>query len=164
MKIAYLIIDMQSVYLQEDPLEQKVINRACMYINYVADLMRSKGQLVVHIQDIEGRDESNHALYEVVPEIDVRETDLKLTKENSNAFWQTDLEQILRDHGVELVVIAGFAAEHCVLFTYNGANERGFKPVLLQNGILSTHSDIITSTYRDRNLISHPVIQFMLNQ
>jgi hypothetical protein len=62
---------------------------------------------------------------------------------------------------IELVIISGFAAEHCVLFTYNGAIERGLKPVILQQGILSKYADVITSTYRDRNLISYPVIEYL---
>jgi nicotinamidase-related amidase len=31
-------------------------------------------------------------------------------KQFPNAFWQTDLEQVLRQDGVEFVVVAGFAA------------------------------------------------------
>ncbi|XMB25311.1 cysteine hydrolase family protein [Paenibacillus sp. BR2-3] len=87
-----------------------------------------------------------------------------MTKEHSNAFWKTELEQILLNQGIELVIIAGFATEHCVLFTYNGAIERGFKPVILQQGILSTESDVILSTYRDRNVVSYPVIEYLVNE
>lgn len=161
MKIAHLIIDMQFIYLQEDPIDQKFIDKACMYINHVSDVLRAKDHIVVHIQDIEGIQESNRASYDIIPEVEIKDTDLRLTKESSNAFWNTELESILRSHGVELVIISGFAAEHCVLFTYNGASERGFRPVILQNGILSTNSDVITSTYRDRNLISYPVIGYL---
>lgn len=164
MRMCLLIIDMQSVHLQEDPIEKKIIDKACMYINYVSDLLRSKDHLVLHIQDIEGIQKTTKEMYEIIPEIQIENTDLKLTKVHSNAFWKTELEQILRNQNVELVIISGFAAEHCVLFTYNGANERGFKPVILQNGILSTKSDVITSTYRDRNLISYPVIQYLINK
>lgn len=164
MKIGFLIIDMQPVYLQEDPLEKKILDLACLYINHVSELIRSKDHLVIHIQDIEGMQESNKERYDVIPEVQIKDNDLRLTKEHSNAFWKTDLERVLRSHEVELVIISGFAAEHCVLFTYNGASERGFKPVLLQNAILSTKSDVITSTYRDRNLISYPVIDYLVNK
>jgi nicotinamidase-related amidase len=161
LKIGFLIIDMQTIFLQ-DRVEKKDISNACEYINYVADLLRSKDQVVIHIQDIEGIEESNRDLYEIIPEIQIEDHDLKITKENSNAFWKTELEQTLLDQGIELVVLAGFAAEHCVLFTYNGAIERGFTPVMLQNGILSSHHDVITSTYRDRNLISYSVIEYLV--
>ena len=161
MKIGFLIIDMQKIFLQ-DQYEALNVEGACEYINYVANLIRSKNHLVIHIQDIEGSNEINSELLSIIPEIKVDKEDVCITKEHSNAFWNTELEQILLDNGISLAIIAGFAAEHCVLFTYNGAIERGFKSVILQNGILSTKSDVITQTYRDRNIISHPVIPFII--
>lgn len=160
MKIGILVIDLQPVHLQG--VDKSFIVRACEYINYVSDMLRSKDHVVIHVQDIEGMDESNKESFQTIPEVQIKEQDIIVTKEYSNSFWQTDLEQILRDRNVELLIISGFAAEHCVLFTYNGATERGFKPVILQNGILSTHSDVVTSMYRDRNLISHPVIKYLI--
>lgn len=154
---------MQAIYLQ-DQMEKKIVDKACEYINYVADLLRFKDHVVIHIQDLEGIQESNREEYNFIPEIQIKNNDLKMTKENSNAFWNTELEQILLNHGIELVIIAGFAAEHCVLFIYNGAIERGFKPVILQQCILSTQSDVIISTYRDRNMISYPVIEYLANE
>ena len=160
MKIGFLVIDMQNVHLQG--VAKKNIDRACEYINYVSDMVRSNDHVVIHIQDVEGRTESNREIYDTIPEVQVDAADRILTKEDTNSFWKTELEQILRDQGVELVIIAGNAAEHCVLFTYNGALERGFGAVILQNGILSQFDDVISATYRDRNLVSHPAIKFML--
>ncbi|RED66136.1 cysteine hydrolase family protein [Cohnella lupini] len=162
MKIGFLVIDMQAIHLED--IEKKIISRACEYINYVSDLIRESNHVVIHIQDIEGMTESNKDLYDTIPDIHIRDKDLTLTKENSNAFWKTELEQILINQGIECIIIAGNAAEHCVLFTYNGAIERGFNAVILQNGILSTKNDAITSTYRDRNIISYPVIKYLINK
>jgi len=160
MKIGFIVIDMQPVHLQG--IDKSAVNRACEYIAYVSDLVRSAGHAVIHVQDVEGRDEENADEYATIPEAGIRPEDVVVTKEYSNSFWQTKLEQTLRDQGIEFVILAGNAAEHCVLFTYNGALERGFTPVILQNGILSTHADAISSMYRDRNLISHPAIKFLL--
>ncbi|EPY09309.1 isochorismatase hydrolase [Paenibacillus alvei TS-15] len=145
-------------------VEERVVNRACEYINYVAGMIRSHDHVVIHIQDIEGITEANSEVYRTIPEIDIQDQDIILTKENSNAFWDTELEQILKNHEIEFIVLAGYAAEHCVLFTYNGARERGFNAVILQNGIVSRHQDVITSTYRDRDIISYPVIQYMISK
>lgn len=161
MKLGFLIIDMQNIHLQD--VEKKMVNRACEYINYVADMIRSTDHVVIHVQDIEGMSDSNKDDFQTIPEIQVDDKDLIITKESSNSFWKTELEQILNEQGIDFIVIAGNAAEHCVLFTYNGALERGFKAVILQNGILSRHDDAIASTYRDRNIISHPAIKYMTN-
>lgn len=103
-------------------------------------------------------------MLEFIPEIVVEPNDIQMTKEYSNAFWKTELEMMLREKEIGLVVVAGFAAEHCVLFTYNGAIERGFKTVILQKGILSTQDDAIHNTYSDRHMISYPVIEFLLHE
>ncbi|KJB87707.1 isochorismatase [Paenibacillus sp. E194] len=162
MKIGFLVIDMQAIHLQD--VEEKVVNRACEYINYVAGMIRSHDHVVIHIQDIEVITEANSEVYRTIPEIEIQDQDIILTKENPNAFWDTELEQILKNHDIEFIVLAGYAAEYCVLFTYNGARERGFNAVILQNGIVSRHQDVITSTYRDRDIISYPVIQYMISK
>ena len=162
MKIGFLIIDMQAIHLQG--IDKQNVNRACEYINYVSDMIRSEDHIVIHIQDIEGITESNRDTYNTIPDIQIKDKDLIVTKEYSNSFWKTDLDQILVKQGIEFLIIAGNAAEHCVLFTYNGANERGFNAVILQNGILSKHNDVITATYRDRNIISHPVVKYLISK
>lgn len=162
MKIGFLVIDMQAIHLQG--VEAQMINNACEHINYVSDLLRSNDHIVIHIQDIEGITEASRAEFDTLSDIQIKDTDLILTKEETNSFWKTELEQILRDRGVEFLILAGNAAEHCVLFTYNGARERGFNTVILQNGILSKYHDVVTATYRDRNLISHPVIKYMTSK
>lgn len=161
MKTGFLIVDMQAVHVQ-DRVDKNIRDRACEYINHVAGQLRSKGHVVVHVQDVEGMGEDNQELYAVIPEIYVHDSDLRVAKQSGNAFWNTDLAQMLNDRGVKLVIVAGFAAEQCVLFTYNGADERGFRPVILQNGILSTRSDAVDAAYRDRNVISYPVVDFLI--
>ncbi|QDH20331.1 isochorismatase family cysteine hydrolase [Saccharibacillus brassicae] len=159
MKIAFLIIDMQIVHLEGVP--QSKIDKVCEYINHVSGVMRAAGHPIIHIQDIEGMTEETEGSYRTIEEIVFESPDQALSKQYSNAFWQTKLEETLAQHGIERVILAGFAAEHCVQFTYNGAVERGLSPVLLQNGILSRHDDAVAAAYRDRNLISYPVVEWL---
>lgn len=161
MKIALLIVDMQNIFMH-DLMEQLNVNQACEYMNHVSGLLRAKDQLVVHIQDMEGSEgDADPAIREVIPEITVDPQDSVILKQHSNAFWGTDLEQLLRSHDVGFVIVAGFAVEHCVMFTFNGALERGFKAAMLQKGVLSTRPEAITSLYHDRHLVSYPVIEFL---
>ncbi|KAA0547211.1 isochorismatase family protein [Bacillus sp. BGMRC 2118] len=162
MKIALLVIDMQKIFLEEQMKELKV-ERACEYINYVGNLLRSHNHLVVHVKDVESANEDNEQLLDFISEVYVDPSDKIVTKEFSNSFWKTNLEEILNEHNVGLVIVAGFAAEHCVLFTYNGANERGFKSVILQNGIVGERPSSVEFIYQDRNLISHPVISYLVS-
>jgi len=160
MNIALIVIDMQEVHLKQ--ADSSRIESACEYINHVAGMLRSSNQLVVHVQDVDGMDESNQHQYATISRIHMEPADRVVTKLHSNSFWQTELEQLLREHQIDFVVISGFAMEHCVLFTYNGALERGFTAALLQRGVLGEHADSITAAYRDRHVVSYPVIQLML--
>jgi nicotinamidase-related amidase len=162
-KIGFLIVDMQNIFLH-DQMEKLDVRGACEYINHVSGLIRGKDHTVIHIQDMEGSNEdTDPETRDIIPYITVGPQDIRITKQYSNAFWKTDLEQVLRNHEVGYVVIAGFAAEHCVTFTTNGAIERGFQAAILQRGIISTKTDAINSIYRDRHVISYPVIEFMMN-
>lgn len=162
MKIGFLIVDMQHLFLHEQ-VAQADVEAACEYINHVAGLLRAKNHVVVHVQDMEGSEgDATPEARAIIPEITVEASDLHVAKEYSNAFWQTDLEQVLREQGVEYVVVAGFAVEHCVTFTLNGAQERGFTAALLQKGVLSTKAEAIHALYTDRQLVSYSAIDFMI--
>lgn len=163
MKVALLIVDMQNVFLRD--IKEKIpLEIAVEHINYVADLLRAKNHCVILVQDIEGAGDPSAELFDVIPEIKVSQSDVRVTKEASNAFWNTKLHEILLENEVGMVIVSGFAAEHCVLFTYNGAIERGFQTVMLQHGILSLHDDAIQSAYRHRNVISYSVIKFLTSK
>jgi nicotinamidase-related amidase len=154
---------MQKIFLQNHMKDFKV-EAACEYINYVSKLVRSKDHLVIHVHDMEGSDgDADPEVRKSLPEIDVDPKDLQVQKLYSNAFWKTDLEQVLRDHEVGFVIVSGFAAEQCVTFTLNGAAERDFPAVLLQHGIVSSKPAAIDAIYRDRQVVSYSVIEFMMN-
>ncbi|WP_028612397.1 cysteine hydrolase family protein [Paenibacillus harenae] len=161
MKIGLLIVDMQQSFIDEG-FDMQQVEEACVYINHVSGLLRAAEQTVIHIQDMEGAngDEDRDAR-SIIPQVTIGPNDLRVEKEYSNAFWKTDLERILREQGVEFVVICGLAAEHCITFTANGATERGFKAAILQKGILSMKPDAISAVYRDRQVVSYSVIEFM---
>jgi nicotinamidase-related amidase len=160
--IALLVIDMQTNFLED--VDKAIVHSACEYINHVAGLLRENNHTVIHVKDIEGAEDLSGAGLNFIPEIVIEQDDIQINKEYSNAFWKTELETVLSDKGIQLVIVSGFAAEHCVLFTYNGALERGFKAAILQKGILSTQSAVIDQTYRDRHVVAYPVIEYLASQ
>ncbi|MCR8641071.1 isochorismatase family protein [Paenibacillus sp. N1-5-1-14] len=163
MKVAFLIIDMQIECVDHEHIMPCAI-QASEYINEVSGYFRKYGYPVVIVQDLELEGGAENPKFEFIPQINIEESDIRVHKEYSNSFWKTDLEQILRDQGVELVVIAGFAAEYCALFTYNGALERGFKTVFLQNGVVGNHPDSVTKINRDYQVASYSVINMLLKK
>lgn len=163
MKIGFLIVDMQNIFLQ-DRMEKLNVNEACEYINHVSELLRSKDHMVIHVLDMEGANEdTDPEARNSISEVHVGPNDIRLQKQFPNAFWNTELEQLLRDHGVGFVIVAGFAVEQCVTFTMNGAEERGFQAAMLQKGLISKKTEAINAIYHDRHIISYPVIEFMMD-
>ncbi|MFB9327162.1 cysteine hydrolase family protein [Paenibacillus aurantiacus] len=160
MRIALLIVDMQHLFVKEAPVYPD-LSHACQHINYAARLLRDSGHLVVHVQDMEDAPHVTPEQIGIIDEITRAEGDRYIEKMWSNAFWNTDLEQLLAEQSVGLVIVAGFAAEHCITFTFNGARERGFKAAVLQNGVLGEKPDSVSIVARDRTLISYPVIEYL---
>ncbi|MBI1193704.1 MAG: isochorismatase family protein [Bacteroidetes bacterium] len=68
----------------------------------------------------------------------------------------------LQRAGVHLVMVSGFSAQHCVLATYLGAVERGYKAAILQQGVTSANPAAILEVYRDRHMVSYPVLEAFL--
>lgn len=158
MNIALLVIDMQEEFFANSQFKG-MMEGAIEYINEAAGFFREAGCPVVIVQDEEATDG-----FDTVKEIKIEESDIRLTKQFSNAFWKTDLEKILKDKGVEFVVVSGFAAEYCVLFTLNGAEERGFGTSLLQHGVAGLTKEAVEKTHLLRPTISLETLYFMLHK
>ena len=91
MKLALLVIDMQKAYLSK--VDPAVVDSAVEHINYTADIVRSAGHLVIHVQDIEDADSLGMDELAFIEEIHVDEKDAHMTKTFSNAFWETGLKE-----------------------------------------------------------------------
>jgi len=65
---------------------------------------------------------------------------------------------------IDFLVLCGNAAEFCVLATYNGAVERGFKAAILQNGVFAASETGLKDLADNRPLISYPVVQYILDK
>src|SRR5829696_1635758 len=71
------------------------------------------------------------ALY---PKLDVANTDYVIGKRRYSAFFATDLELLLRNLGVDTVIIAGVATNVCCESTTRDAYFRDFKVIFLEDG------------------------------
>ena len=159
-KVALLIIDMQR-NCKEDTSCKASFEKAVEYINETSQYFRKMKLPVVIIQDIEaGGPETDGFKY--VEELVVSDNDYFVYKTFSNAFWETELDTILKSEGVDCLIISGFAVEHCVLFTYNGAIERGYNTFLLQNGVAGFDDDEIKRIQSLRSVVNYGALEYFL--
>lgn len=70
-------------------------------------------------------------------ELPLEREDLRLVKKRYSAFFATSLEQVLRDAGVDTVVMAGVNTHACVRMTAIDAYQRDLDVILVRDGVAS---------------------------
>ena len=104
-----------------------------------------KGRMKVHaLRGTEGS--------QVVEDLMPKPTDIVLPKRRFSAFFKTDLDQTLRVLGVDTIVVAGIAAEFCVLATAMDGLCCDFSGILLEDCTASSskkNHQACLSLYRD---------------
>jgi nicotinamidase-related amidase len=155
MKPALLIVDMQKAFHTGPAVAS--MDAACEYINAAAALFRKRGLPVVWIQN---KDEYDKALpglpgFDIVDGLKPLDTEPRVTKEYSNSFTKTDCKKILDSHGVDTVIVTGYAAEHCVLSTCRGARDLDLFSILLRGGLASSVPEDIGFVERISDVMSY---------
>lgn len=144
MPTAVLVIDVQQE-LCEGPDTPWEIDRVIANINAVAARARAAGAPVVFIQH-EGKDgylTQGTPGWAIERRLQVEPGDLKLRKTATDSFHRTDLEELLKRHGVSELVICGIHTEFCVDTTTRRALALGFPVVLIADGHSSVgHADL----------------------
>jgi nicotinamidase-related amidase len=153
-----IIIDMQEGYIG-NRRNEKIFNQVVEHIKYVASLFIKAGKPVIFVRDIEEGDTEE---FLNIKEFQNIKYDKEILKVHNNSFWKTKLEDILKEMNVNMTVICGNTGEYCVSATYFGALERGFKPVLLQNGILSESKSGAISLLETKPFVSHQALSYWL--
>ncbi len=163
MSIALLIVDVQKEFVENKLYRDKILF-ATQYINEVSRYFREAKLPVVIVNDLSAGGGPNSEGFKVADEVITDESDIQIHKSKENAFWETDLEQILRDKQVEHVIVSGFAVPYCVLSTYLGAKERGFGVSFLQNGIAGIEKEQVKQLQYERDVINYKALRFLISK
>ena len=176
MRPALLVIDLQCWFLEVGPPEKLArVERLIAKSNELIDFFHEKKLPVVQVQTVHKADGSTwnqwmkeHNTGHLIegtreadehPDVHTCDTDVVIRKTRHSAFIRTELEETLRDRGVDRVVIAGFSTNACVGLTTIEAYERDFKTILAQDAILGTNQneDSVMLDYLRNLLAIEPV-------
>lgn len=75
--------------------------------------------------------------HEIIPELAPIVGEPVIDKPGKGAFYQTDLDLMLRNRGIETLLVAGVTTEVCVHTTVREANDRGYRCLVLSDACAS---------------------------
>lgn len=123
-----LVIDMQvGVYSKERYDAGGTLDR----INTLIDAVRESGGQVVFIRHCteHGLEKGSDA-WQILPELDQRDSDVKVDKISCSAFCRTELEDVLKRMGTRKLLISGCCTDFCVDTTVREAAGLGYETIV----------------------------------
>jgi nicotinamidase-related amidase len=110
--------------------------------------VRDKGMLVVYATGATGK--RADTLAELAP----RDSD-SVVSTGVDKFFNTDLDKILKEAGIQTVITIGTAAQGAVLYTASGASLRGYKVIVPVDGMSDS---LYSEQYTAWHLVNAPVV------
>lgn len=134
MTIALLVIDMQ-VGLFEGDSPRHDADGVIRRINEIAKPVRTTDSIVIFIQhEDDGSLTPGSEGWEILPSLECVDTDLLLRKQACDSFYETELPDVLKQHGAQEIIITGCATDFCVDTTIRAAASRNYEVVVVKDG------------------------------
>jgi nicotinamidase-related amidase len=134
---ALLILDPQNDFFEEDNPNLTAFQATVSVINAAINIFREQDWPIIFIQHTSQRKQVGSEIWKIHPAFNYQELDTSINKTHYSAFWNTDLELILREKQINSVIVCGYMSEYCVLSTLRAAMERGFDATILDGSIAS---------------------------
>jgi nicotinamidase-related amidase len=151
MRIALLVIDMQIGLFDGDTPRydaEGVVQR----INEIARAVRTASGIVIFIQHEDaGKLTPETEGWQILPSLERLDIDLLLRKQACDSFYETELPDLLEQHGVQTLIITGCATDFCVDTTIRAAASRNYEVVVVKDG----HTTRDRSHLDAKSIITH---------
>ncbi|GAB2864065.1 cysteine hydrolase family protein [Pseudoduganella ginsengisoli] len=146
MKTALLIIDVQQALCYGEYAAWD-ISRILANINTVSVKARAAGAPVFLIQHDEpgGPLQADSAGWQLADGLETAATDIRLRKQASDSFHNTDLHAQLQQRGIDRLVICGLQSDFCVDTTTRRAMAHGYPVQLVADGHSTLDNGVLTA-------------------
>ncbi len=133
-----LIIDIQRDYFPGGAYPLVEPEAAAESARRVLDSFRAAGDPVIHMKHVWDAPDAEFMRpgtegVEIHPTVEPAEGEPVLEKANPNSFLDTGLEQELRKHDTDDLVVAGMMSSMCVDATVRAAADLGFSPTVIHD-------------------------------
>lgn len=153
-RTALVNVDMQNCFVEGYRISVPDGLAVLECVNRVAAACRKAGILVIHTSIVYRPDGSNVGIVKefdpvsieekilhkgadgaaLHKDLDVKDVDILLDKPRFGAFHMTDLELILRERGIDSIIVSGLATNICCESTAREAAARNFRVFFLSDG------------------------------
>lgn len=135
---ALVIVDIQNDYFPGGAYPLHEPEAAAASAARALEVARGAGDLIVHVQHVWDAPDAEFMVpgtpgVQIHAAVAPQDGERVIQKESPNAFLATDLEAVLRDAGIEDLVIAGMMTSMCVDATVRAASDLGFAVTVLQD-------------------------------
>lgn len=150
-KTALLVIDVQhGIFMRKKYDGMAIYNEEIFLYNLKILIQKAKAANipVIYIQHMYENFplmEKGQPLWEVHPDIKPEQDDIVIEKHYADAFFESVLDETLKNLGITDLVITGLQTAYCVDTTCRRAFSLGYKNVLVSDGHSTLDSDILTA-------------------
>src|SRR3954468_4337413 len=133
---ALIVIDMQQGSFGPDQRRHDAAGLVDR-LNRLARAVRTDGGAVIFVQHDGPPGDPHHPDepgWRLLSALEIRPDDTVVRKRSCDAFLDTPLEQVLRDSGIDRLIITGCATDYCVDTTVRTALGRGWPTIVPSDG------------------------------
>lgn len=133
---ALLIIDMQKGSFTAATPRYKA-KEVIDHINLISEKFREYKKAVIYIQHDgsgSGEFEKNSTAWEILDELNQRETDSKIDKYANDVFYESQLQSILNELKIDTLFLCGCATDFCVESTVQSALSKNYNICIVEDG------------------------------
>jgi nicotinamidase-related amidase len=127
---AVVVIDVQNAVMADTYNRDGVVKN----VSVLVDKARTNDVPVIWVQDTLNADSPPGSEgWQIVPELDPADGEVKVSKDYPDAFEETNLETVLSGLQVGRLVVSGAQTDECIRSTLHGAITRGYDAVLVSD-------------------------------
>ncbi len=148
-RTALLVIDVQNFYWEKESHEEYIKN-----LQLILKEARNKGLHIIYVKHVWG-ESLEDSIFDIREEIKPQAGEEIVVKRTPGSFFQTNLEEVLKQKEIQNVIITGMKTNHCCDTTTREASARGYHTMVISEGVRTFDLEGI-----DGKMISRETIQY----